>query len=332
MASKNLPRRDEIVTLLASSPRPLHAREIAAALSVSEGAYLEMLGVLADLALEGLVRALPGQRFKAAPGRSELLEGIIHVHPRGFGFVTIMGAPDDLFIPVEAMGGAMHRDRVRVRIVGTTRRGSEGVVDSVVGRGRVRVAGTLQRKGKSAWLDPDDARVRGPVVLPGLAEGKSGDAAVVELTRYPERADENPEGVLVECFGPATEATVEVRKILVREGIEECHSDEAIADAKCVAVPPDPSLFVGREDLRGVPLVTIDPDDARDHDDAIWVGLHRDGFRGVGGDSGRCALRARADRFGRERARPIVFGVSAGSSHPDAACAVVLGRVLVAGG
>ncbi|MGH7438551.1 MAG: hypothetical protein ACRENE_22925, partial [Polyangiaceae bacterium] len=134
-------------------------------------------------------------------------EGVLSMNPRGFGFVTSLPtdttrAGDDVFIPPDAIGGAMHGDRVTVRVRGRSPRGAEGSIESVLERGTKRVAGTLHRKGKSAWLEPDDTRVRGPIVLPrkidtegpGGNSGNDGDAVVVALTRWPESTDENPEG------------------------------------------------------------------------------------------------------------------------------------------
>src|SRR5580658_9477353 len=129
-------------------------------------------------------------------------EGLLSVHPRGFGFVASVGpgaAGDDVFVPAEALGGAMHGDRVLVRVRARSARGAEGIVVQVLERGTTRVAGTLRRKGKSAWLEPDDTRVRGPIVLPRALDatgtegnsGTDGDAVVVAITRWPETKDEN---------------------------------------------------------------------------------------------------------------------------------------------
>src|SRR5690606_16015143 len=142
-----------------------------------------------------------------------------------------------------------------------------------------RVAGVLRRRGKSMWLEPDDTRLRGPIVLSPTAEGGDGDAAVAVITRFPEFADETPEGELVAVLGAPGSPNAEVAKILIREQITEAHPEAAMVEAESLSsrVPRvDPQ---GRVDLRDVPLPTIDPEDARDHDDAVWVERTADGYR-----------------------------------------------------
>jgi len=202
------------------------------------------------------------------------------MNPRGFGFVAGGVGNDDVYVPPDAIGGALHGDRVLVSVVAQSDRGLEGRIEQVVKRRNPRVAGVLRRRGKSAWLEPDDSRLRGPIVLtdPGKL-GKEGDAAVVSITRFPDFQDENPEGELVSVLGPPGEPTVEIAKILVREDVREQHSEGALREAEALAAQLQPSNMQGRTDLRHIPLPTIDPEDARDHDDAVWVERHGEGFR-----------------------------------------------------
>jgi ribonuclease R len=288
-----LPSRTDVLEVFEGDTRPLHAREIAAKLKVSEADYLALQRLLDDLSFEGVLSARPGQRFhlshRTAQARGQEREGLLTMHPRGFGFVASLDAAgDDVFISPEAMGGAMHGDRVRIRVRSRTARGAEGEVVAVVDRGMKRVAGTLRRKGKSAWLEPDDNRIRGPIVLPraidvGGAEGNSGtdgDAVVVRITRWPELPGENPEGAIETVLGRPGELGVEAAKILVLQGIDEVHSDEAIREAESFGDEVPLPMKEGREDLRHIPLPTIDPEDARDHDDAVWVErTERGGYR-----------------------------------------------------
>ncbi len=293
--AKGLPSRADILLLLSSESRPLHAKEVASRLGVKEGSYQGLLRQLDDLAFEGLVVARDGHRFKlsktgAADGvrlrSGEERDGILSVHPRGFGFVSALGAPgDDVFIPQDGIGGAMHGDRVLVRVLARGSRGAEGQILSVVERGIKRVAGVLRRRGKSAWLEPDDTRIRGPIVLPEDIDvrgpqgnsGNDGDAAVVSITRYPLLGDEQPEGKLEAVLGKPGEIAVEVAKVLVREQVSETHSERAFAEADAYGKEVPPDLIAGREDLTHLPLPTIDPEDARDHDDAVWVERTDDG-------------------------------------------------------
>jgi len=275
-----LPARGDIVRCLVEAGRPLHAREIATRCAVSEGSYSRLLELLDQLSLDGTIRPMAGHRFKAQPG-AELgggsWEGLLSVHPRGFGFVAAVGQ-DDVYVAPDGIGGALHGDRVRVVVIGRTSRGVEGRIEDVVARRNPRVAGVLRKKGKSAWLEPDDARVRGPIVVStGQRLGKDGSAAVVSITRFPRFADENPEAELVAVLGEPGDPNVEVEKILVREQIEEEHPEGAVREAEAMAAKLQRSHHEGRVDLRNVPLPTIDPEDARDHDDAVWVEKRDDG-------------------------------------------------------
>jgi ribonuclease R len=275
-------RRDAVVDLLASQPRALHVNEIATRLGVSAGSYAALQRLLNDLSFDGSIVALTGQRFRLSSAQRERhgveVEGILNVNPRGFGFVST-GLDDDIYIPPTSMAGALHGDQVIARIVTRDRRGAEGEIVRVSRRRTARVPGTLRKRGRSAWLEPDDNRLRGPIVLgkDGLEQGNDGDAAVVTITRFPELPDENPEGELTAVLGPPGEPQVEIAKILAREGIEEDHPPAAMAEAEAFGSEVTPEALAGRVDLTGIPLPTIDPEDARDHDDAVWVTRADDG-------------------------------------------------------
>ena len=210
----------------------------------------------------------------------EIRTGTLSIAPRGFGFVAALGAPgDDVFIPQESLAGAMHGDTVRIIVRSRSARGPEGEVMEITQHKNTRVAGTLRRRGSSAWLEPDDTRVRGPIVLESDIDkisgegnsGQDGDAAVVTITKYPIFPEENPVGRIEAVLGKPGELSVEVAKVLVRDGIDEVHSQEAFAEAEAYGPTVPESMLEGREDLTHIPLPTIDPEDARDHDDAVWV-------------------------------------------------------------
>lgn len=281
--SKLLPPRGDVISFLTDAGRAVHAREIASALAVPEKVYPRFQRLLEDLASERAIRRLSGDRFRAErpePTRPKTRgwEGILRLHPRGFGFVNAAGQPD-VYVAPDGIGPAMHGDFVRVAVIGESSRGVEGRIESVIKRRSARVAGVLRRRGKSSWLEPDDARIRGPIVLSKAAEGEDGDAAVAQITRFPELTEENPEGELVAVLGTPGDPNVEVAKILVREQIVEEHPEKSIREAETMAARLLRAPSEGRVDLREVPLPTIDPEDARDHDDAVWVERQGEGYR-----------------------------------------------------
>ncbi len=280
--ARPLPSRSEIVSCLLASGRPLHARELASQLSVGDGQLNRFSELLDQLCLDQTIQRSARSRFRARPSeatRQEGWEGLLAVNPRGFGFVSAAGH-DDVFVGSEGLGGALHGDRVQVGQFTRSSRGLEGRVTAIVERRSERVAGVLTRRGRSAWLVPDDARLRGPIVLNRAdTMGRDGEAAVVRITRFPDTADQNPEGELLAVLGAPGEPPVEVAKILLREQIVEEHPEAAMQQAEAQAASLLPKRTERRLDLRHLPLPTIDPKDARDHDDAVWVEKTRDGYR-----------------------------------------------------
>lgn len=309
---KPLPSRNAVLDLLGGEGRPVHAQEIAKRLDVGPASFDGLLRMLDSLVFDGVLRArgqqfeLEGGKAKAKaprderPARTERGErpargerplrgerpardrrdGVLTINPRGFGFVASpVATGDDVFIPAESLSGAMHGDKVVVEIVARGHRGAEGQIVEIKERSHTRVSGILRRRAKSAWVEPDDPRVRGPVVLTNEIDmrdgegnsGVDGQVVVVQITRFPTEPNENPEGKLVAVLGAPGELSVEIRKILLLEKVEEVHGDAAIAEAEAYGLEVPEEMLAGREDLTHIPLPTIDPDDARDHDDAVWV-------------------------------------------------------------
>jgi ribonuclease R len=295
--ARPLPARTEIVGCLAEAGRPVHARELATKLGVVEASFHRLEELLEQLTIDGSIRRLGGHRFAAVTPdakQRESWEGMLTVNPRGFGFVAAAGH-DDVFIPPDAIGSALHGDKVVVTVVNRSSRGLDGRISAVVARRSKRIAGTIRYRGKHTWFEPDDTRLRGPILLPELSgklrgapsaeeEGSKltandGDAAIIELIRFPETPDETLEGRLVAVLGIPGDPNTEVAKILLREQIVEEHPADAMQEAEAMAARLQVLPTKSRRDLRDVPLPTIDPKDARDHDDAIWVEKRGDGYR-----------------------------------------------------
>jgi ribonuclease R len=176
-----------------------------------------------------------------------------------------------VFIPPDALGAAMHGDYVEVR-TRSTRKGREGQVVQVLGRGLRTVTGTVRVSGRQVSLEPDDSRLRGPLPVRGRApkEATPDQVALAEIVRYPDHADDAPTVRIVRVLGPHGSTQVEVAKTLVREAVVEPFSDETLAAAEALPDHVTAAEKAAREDLRHLDLVTIDPEDARDHDDAVF--------------------------------------------------------------
>lgn len=212
---------------------------------------------------------------------SRFRDGWLTITPKGFGFVAD-DAGGEIFVASRAMGHALHGDRVRVRVA-PTHQGLEGEVVEVLARGRDRVAGTLARAGGRWSILPGDPRLPTFVEVEGpMPRGvRAGMEVVAEITSYPERFGEVPRARVLRDLGPRGTAAVELEKIFVREGIEEDFPNDALEEARALPPSVDAAEIARREDLRDVELLTIDPPDARDHDDAVWAERREDGFRVV---------------------------------------------------
>ncbi len=197
--------------------------------------------------------------------------GRLSMNARGFGFVSLPGPDGDAFINPGNLNGALHGDEVEVNLWKTPK-GLEGAVRSVVKRGNTRVVGVLRRLGVDFVLESEDPRLPGTMEVggelpPNTDEGK---IVVAEITRYASDGD-SPEVKILSVLGRPGVAAVEIAAIKARENIVEEFPEDVVAEAESFGTEVSPRDSRGREDLRNLDLVTIDPADARDHDDAVWA-------------------------------------------------------------
>jgi ribonuclease R len=215
-----------------------------------------------------------GRRASAA----DAVTGWLSLTSRGFGFVTADDGGPDIFVAARGIGPAMHGDRVEVWVRNSPQ-GREGDVVRVLERGLTRVAGVLRREGRGHVLETQDARLPPTFRIVGaLPLGtRPGMDVVAQITRWSDESGRIPEARVLRVLGPRGAAEVEIAKILVREGvIEEFPAD---VEQEALGFPPEVSEhdLRDREDLRALEFVTIDPEDARDHDDAVWAERLGDG-------------------------------------------------------
>ncbi len=278
--------KDSVLALLRDKRRALHVGEVVQRLDLQPEDKERVLDALEDLASLGLVTELPGRRFRAkrqpparsTPPTAPSLNGRLTMHPSGFGFVALEEGGPDVFIPPPAVGGALQGDRVQIRSRPSAK-GFEGEVLKVLDRGLTRVTGILRKAAGNAWLDPDDPRMRGPMDVIGKipASAKPGLHVVADLLRYPRYAEDRPEVEIVDVLGAPGVTQVEVAKLKLRDGVVEEFEPDVLAEARELPTRVTAQDRKGREDLRGIDLCTIDPVDARDHDDAVWGERTEDG-------------------------------------------------------
>jgi ribonuclease R len=199
-------------------------------------------------------------------------EGVVSGHRDGHGFVIRDDGQADIYLPSNEMRAVLHKDRVKARIVRTDRKGRpEGRVTEIVERSKSPIIGRLLQE-SGVWLvAPEDKRYGQDVLIPKTATGqaKTGQVVVVELTEPPALYGQ-PVGRVKEVLGEIDDPGMEIEIAVRKYGVPHEFSDAALAQARLLPDHVRSSDHKGRVDLRDVPLVTIDGEDARDFDDAVY--------------------------------------------------------------
>ena len=277
--------REQILTLLSRKDyRPLNKVEIAREIGVSGGARVVLRRTLRELECAGAIVRIRKDQY-VLPAEADLVTGRLSVLSAGYGFLTSEkpGEPD-VFIAAENIGTAMHGDRVVARISrdapsARIKGRREGRVIRILERAHDTIVGTLQRSRNFHYVVPDDPRFVHDVYVRPVAAKKDrrsqtgatvGDKVVVRLDAWESR-HVNPEGEIIEVLGPASAPGVDMLSIVRKYHLPAEFPPNVLDQAKRIPENVDARQLVGREDLRGQFIVTIDPDDARDFDDAIHV-------------------------------------------------------------
>jgi ribonuclease R len=215
----------------------------------------------------------PPDGDRAAPGLTRKLTGRIKIHPAGYGFVVPDDKSEDVHVLARNRGAAMDADTVEIEAWPAIK-GVEGRVLRVVARGRAKITGQLARAGRHTILQPDDPRITGDVTLTGQVPAQPqfmGQSVVAEITRYPETLDGPLEAQILKVLGDPDDPRTEVEKVLACADVTEEFPDEVARFAAGVPREVLPKELVDRADLRHVEFTTIDPETARDFDDAVAV-------------------------------------------------------------
>ncbi|MCB0792418.1 MAG: ribonuclease R [Flavobacteriales bacterium] len=228
---------------------------------------------LEDLLDADSIRVGKKGRFISNIARDES-EGVISIIASGAGFVRLDGAEgsDDVFVPERHVGTALHGDRVRVRRSGGRGGRPEGRVVSVVKRRRTHFVGVLHKQQGRHILVADDQRMPKPffVAMNDLGGGVDGDKAILELGEWRDPKD-LPRGRVVRVLGKAGEHEVEMHAILAEFGLPLEFPENVLHEADGIPDGRTPGELARRRDMRGITTFTIDPEDAKDLDDALSI-------------------------------------------------------------
>src|SRR6266480_1185795 len=273
--------RAEILRLIQEPTyRPLDKIEIADALGYGTARRNEVRRVLRDLEQEGEIARIRKNRY-VLPDAVDLVTGTLSVHEAGYAFLTNeKPGQSDLFIAAENTGTAMHGDRVVARIIRgaefsrARKPRAEGRVIRILTRANETIVGTLQQTRNFFYVVTDDPRlVHNIYVQPSSIDGRQprvGDKVVVRLEAWESR-HVNPEGKIIELLGPRTAPGVDILSIIRKYHLPVEFPRAVLEETSAIPETVTTDAIDGREDLRRQFIVTIDPDDARDFDDAIHV-------------------------------------------------------------
>ena len=277
-------KRKKVIMDLVSSEFyvPMKEKELAVMLQVSKEDRGELNRLLNELLAEGKLSLTKKGKFIKAKHSDKELIGTFTSHSKGFGFVEIEGRDEDLYIPENFVNGAFHKDTVRVSLLsghsaGQNGRRQEAQVIEILARGMKQIVGIYDKSNKNyGFVIPDNTKIGEDIFVPAeRSKGAvTGHKVVCEITDYG-RNNRKPEGKITEILGHVNDPGVDIMSIVRGCELPVEFSEKIMHQAERVANEVSGADMEGRSDLRGVQMVTIDGEDAKDLDDA--VSLTKDG-------------------------------------------------------
>jgi len=277
-----IPSREVILGLLEAADAPMAFAGIAEELGLSGERDLDALGKrLRAMQRDGQI--ISGRRGAyGVPKRMDLLRCRVMGHRDGYGFARpLEGEAEDLFLSAREMYQVFDGDEVLASVAGLDRRGrAEGQIVEVLTRAHAKVVGRYMEESGIGFLLPHNTRIRNHILIPPKAKGgaRHGQLVSVVLTDYPS-ATLGAKGEVEEVLGDHLDPGLEIDVAIRAHGIPWEWPDEVLREAGALGEEPAEADKAHRVDLRNVPFVTIDGEDARDFDDAVWCEEAPDGFR-----------------------------------------------------
>jgi len=267
--STSLPSRKQILDFIASSDQPAGKREIARAFGLSGQSKIDLKRLLKDMADEGLIDSSPGRAFHKSGGIPKVTVLRVQAFDESG---NVWATPEQWHAETPPP---------RLRLIERGRKTALGIGDRVLARteekGQGFIAhpmkklarsaelalGVVKQEGTRFWLSPVDKRERRELAISDLKDAEAGDLVLCEVSGRPPRVTARVDAVLGDPFAPRSFSLIAIHK----HGLRHEFSDEAVDEAHRVSK----QALGEREDLTHLPIVAIDPEDARDHDDAIWA-------------------------------------------------------------
>lgn len=273
--------REAILALLERCEGPQTAEELGARLGLTAPDRAEALSRrLGAMVRDG--QLVQNRRGGFAPIQAlNLVTGVVIANPEGFGFLRPVEGGDDLFLPPYEMRKVMHGDKVLANVTGIDHRGRrEGSIARVLERGMTRLIGRYSVEMGINYVVPDDKRVQHNVQIPADQAGGAADGQLVvcELTQPP-GSRRPPIGRIIAVLGDKLTASLVVETAIHGHELPFEFPQEVLDEAAAVPLQVEPAMIGNRVDLRSMPLVTIDGEDAKDFDDAVYCEPNAEGFR-----------------------------------------------------
>jgi ribonuclease R len=273
-----IPSRDDISTAMEQAGRPLTLEALAPQFEIHTEQHRRAL----EARLKAMVR--DGQLIRnraheyCLTRHLDLVAGKVQAHRDGFGFLTPDDGSDDVYLSAREMAVLWDGDRVAVR-TNDTSRGREGHVVEILARGKTQIVGKFRReRGIDSVLEEGDGRAE-VMIARGESHGaKPGDIVVVEVLEHP-TSRSHAVGRVTQVVGRHDQPSIETEVAMLAHGIPYEWPAAAIAEARGFPREVADDAKRGREDLRDLPLVTIDGADAKDFDDAVYCEPRGDGWR-----------------------------------------------------
>ena len=250
---------------------PMKLKELAILLQVPKDQRNELKKVMDALENEGKIRV--SSKGKYVKGEAKHLVGTFTAHARGFGFVTIEGETEDIFISEDDINGAFHNDQVEIVIKATPAgKRKEGKIVKVLSHGTTTLVGYFEKSKNFGFVIPDNQKFVKDIFVP-LERSKgavTGHKVVVELTKYGGE-NKKPEGKVVEIIGHVNDPGTDIMSIVKGYDLPTAFPEKVLNQAERVAKDVSTADMAGRMDIRDWQMVTIDGEDAKDLDDAISI-------------------------------------------------------------
>ncbi len=263
---------NSILAVISAHPKKtFNYKQLAADLLITDSAEKRLITeLLYELKDKEIIDEISTGKFRLK-ARGGTVIGTVDMARGGYGFVVSENIKEDVFVSQNNLHHALDGDTVKVMLYAHKRTGEiEGEVIEILERARETFVGTVEITGKFAFLVPDSKNMPFDFFIPldKLKGAKSGQKAVVKLTDWPAQA-KNPFGEVVEVLGNQGENETEMHAILAEYGLPYAFSDEVEEEASRISEKITRQDYENRRDFREIPTFTIDPEDAKDFDDAL---------------------------------------------------------------